>query len=197
VSMTEDQNSAGRRSGRPRDASIDKTVLTAVRELLAEKGYPATTIQAISKRSGIPISSIYRRWTNRVELIEDAAVVASPTLGAPSGDLRRDLHRFALDLRAAYTSPVTRAAFPYLLGEYQNGNLGRTPDDWSRISWRPLLNEILAQDQPGSTGPLVDADAVHDLLLGVVLVGEYVPTSKPTLSLDKAVDLIRRLLRPD
>jgi AcrR family transcriptional regulator len=185
-----------RRGGRPRDASINDAVLGAVRELLAEDGYAATTVQAISKRSGIPISSIYRRWRNRLELIEDAAMVASPRMGAPTGDLRRDLLRFARELRAAYTSPATRAAFPSLLAEYQSGQLGRAPDEWAPISWRPLLAEILDRAGPTVADPAIDPHMVFDLLLGFILVGEYVPTSKPSQPLDHTIDLLCRLVQP-
>ncbi|MDA8044009.1 MAG: TetR-like C-terminal domain-containing protein [Actinomycetota bacterium] len=117
-------------------------------------------------------------------------------MGAATGNLRRDLRRFARDLHAAYTSPVTRAAFPFLLAEYQKGQLGRSRDEWLSVSWRPILAEILQRAGPEAVDPRVGVDAVFDLLLGCILVGEYVPTSAPAQSTDRTVDLLCRLLEP-
>jgi hypothetical protein len=121
-------------------------------------------------------------------------VLSIPRMGAPTGNLRRDLRRFAQELHAAYTSPVTRAAFPFLLAEYQKGELGRSPDEWAPISWRPLLAEILERAGPEAADPEVGVDAVFDLLLGCILVGAYVPTSASAQSIDQTVDLLCRLL---
>jgi len=176
--------------GRPRKAATELAVLTAVRELLAEQGYAAATVQAISTRSGVPISSIYRRWPTRVELIEEAAAIGPPQMGNPSGDLLRDLLRFAGDLHVAFTAPATRAAVPFLLAEYQVGHLGRPPEDWVRHSWRPLLEDILEHADPGGAASRMDVNVLFDLLLGSVLVQLYVPTAKRRgASADPATEL--------
>lgn len=60
------------RSGRPRDNRIDERALTATRELLVERGFEATTIQAVAERASVHASAIYRRWPSRIELIEEA-----------------------------------------------------------------------------------------------------------------------------
>jgi AcrR family transcriptional regulator len=166
-----------RRGGRPRKATTEHAVLTAVRELLAEQGYSATSVQAISAKAGVPISSIYRRWPTRVMLIEEAAAIVSPEMADPTGDLLRDLLSFAEDLHTAFTAPATRAAVPFLLGEYQVGHLGRPPEEWVRHSWRPLLANILERAEPRGASASIDPGALFDLMLGSVLVQLYVPTA--------------------
>jgi AcrR family transcriptional regulator len=193
--MSGRQLQAVAKEGRPRKAATDHVVLTAVRELLAEQGYKATTVQAISSRAGVPISSIYRRWPTRVKLIEDAAAISSPRLGGPTGDLPGDLLRFARELRMAFTAPATRAAVPFLLGEYLVGHLGRPPEEWVRHSWRPLLSEILGSGR-GVTDSGIDADMLFDLLLGSVLVQLYVPTAMRRRASDDPTEVLCRLVAP-
>jgi AcrR family transcriptional regulator len=183
------------REGRPRKAGTDHEVLAAVRGLLAEQGYSATTIQAISSKAGVPISSIYRRWPTRVQLIEEAAAIRTPRMSGSTGELLPDLLRFADELRMAFTAPATRAAVPFLLGEYQVGNLGRPPEEWVRHSWRPLLSEILGA-AIGVDDSGLDANVLFDLLLGSVLVQLYVPTATHRRTSGDATEVLCRLVAP-
>ena len=70
--MTSTAASDDRRLGRPRDARVDAAVLQATRELLAEKGFAATTVEAIASRAGVGKATIYRRWPGKRELVLDA-----------------------------------------------------------------------------------------------------------------------------
>ena len=71
-----------RRSGRPRDASVDVRVLRETFDLLAEKGFRGLRIDEVARRAGVPKSTIYRRWSSLVELAVDAVDAAlGPTHG--------------------------------------------------------------------------------------------------------------------
>jgi AcrR family transcriptional regulator len=77
--------------GRPRNPEIDEVVLQTTRDLLGEAGYAGTTVQEISRRSGIHPPAIYRRWPSRRALIEDAAFSGLTEIRIdPTGDLRVD-----------------------------------------------------------------------------------------------------------
>ena len=83
-----------RHPGRPRDAGISERALAATRELLVQRGFDATTIQAVAEHSGVHASAIYRRWPSRIELIEEATFPGlNPLSVQPTGDLRHDLRR--------------------------------------------------------------------------------------------------------
>jgi AcrR family transcriptional regulator len=106
--------------GRPRDASISERALAAARELLVQRGFDATTIQAVAEHSGVHASAIYRRWPSRIELIEEATFPGlSPLSVQPTGDLRQDLHRFIHAYLAVFSAPAARAAAAGLLAHYQ------------------------------------------------------------------------------
>src|SRR4051794_14879902 len=62
--------------GRPRDPRVEDAVRVATLELLVEEGYQATSIQAIARRAGVSAPTIYRRWANKAELIEEVVFPA-------------------------------------------------------------------------------------------------------------------------
>ncbi|WP_245717301.1 TetR/AcrR family transcriptional regulator [Nocardia jejuensis] len=115
--MTSDKQA---RPGRPRDADKDLAVLIAARHLLAEVGYPQTTVVAIAKRAGVNTPAIYRRWPTRQALLEEA--IHGPgahSLPEPTGDLRADLATWVRIFLARAESPAARAGVPGLLADCQ------------------------------------------------------------------------------
>ena len=191
------RGSAPNGRGRPRDPAIDELVVAATVELLAEQGYEATTVQAISRRSGVHTSAIYRRWPNRVALIQEVALpLFREGRFRPSGDLRRDLKRFVTACARQYATPAARAAIPALMAAYQ-ADAVTPPEEWTRISLRPQFNAILDAAGPEQVDPTVDRDDVFDMLLATVLARTFVPTvavRRPPI--DRTVDLTVRMLRP-
>jgi AcrR family transcriptional regulator len=189
---------AGSHLGRPRDASFDERALDATRALLAERGFAATTVQAVAARSGVHASAIYRRWPSRVELIEDAVFPGlDPPSVRPTGDLRRDLRRFVRAYLAALDSPAARSAIPGLMAEYQSAGRSGAPEVWLHVSARPQFGDILRAAPPGTVDPDVDADDVFDVLLGTLLARVLVPTvTTRRRPVERVVDLALRMLAP-
>jgi AcrR family transcriptional regulator len=96
-------------------------VFEAALALLEEGGYPAATIEAISARSGVAKSSIYRRWPNRTALFVDLMGRLTETeLPAPVG--RDPLRGLQLELRTAGVNAdrVPGRLMVSLLGEAQH-----------------------------------------------------------------------------
>jgi len=187
-----------RRTGRPRDASIDARALDAARRLLVDEGFAGTTIQAVADRSGVHASAPYRRWPSRLELIEDAAFAGLRTSEAePTGDLAHDLAAFLKTYVTTFESPVVRAAMPALFGNVRAGEPPRPPEAWLRISMRPWFRRILAAAPRGAVGADIDADDVFDLLLGAVLVRVVLPAEiRKHPPVERTVDLRLRLMSP-
>jgi AcrR family transcriptional regulator len=85
-------SSDDRRPGRPRDTRVDAAVMAAARELLVEKGFAGTTVEAIATRAGVGKATIYRRWPSREQLLVAVTAAELPDIVVPdSGDLREDL----------------------------------------------------------------------------------------------------------
>ncbi|MFJ2813606.1 MULTISPECIES: TetR/AcrR family transcriptional regulator [unclassified Streptomyces] len=187
-----------RRRGRPRDVSIDERALAATRELLVERGFDATTIQAVSEHSGVHASALYRRWTSRIELIEEATFSGLDPLSVrPTGELRHDVHRFVRAYLAAFGAPAARAAAAGLLAHHQTSKRDAVPEMYLRVSARPQFLDILRAAPTGSVDPAVDPDDVFDMLLGAVLTRTLLFTVWPgQRPVERTVDMILRMLRP-
>jgi AcrR family transcriptional regulator len=189
--------STTRKAGRPRDDAIDQTALATTLQLLGEVGFEGTTIQAVAARSGLHASALYRRWSSRIELIEDAMtplLVMAPL--EPTGDLRRDVRRLVRAYVAAWSTPAARAAIPGLLAHYQSAGT-RSAAEWLPISARPQFIDILRAAPAGTVDPTVDPDDVFDVLLGAALVRALVPTVvERHRPVERTVDLVVKMLEP-
>jgi AcrR family transcriptional regulator len=187
-----------RQRGRPRDASLDVRVLAATRELLTEAGFEATTVHAIAKHSGVHSSAIYRRWSSRTAIIEQAVFpgLESWTVAA-TGDLAGDLRRFVRAYHSAFNEPALRAALPELLRSYQAESRDGASPSWLAVSARPQFHDILLAAPAGSVDPTIDANDVFDVLLGALLARVMVPTvSARQRPLERLVELTQRMVTP-
>jgi AcrR family transcriptional regulator len=155
------------RVGRPRDPRVDAAIHRATLDLLVDQGYQGTTIQAIARRAGVSAPSVYRRWSSKAELIEEAVFPGG--LLAPealSGDVITDLQPYCEQILTYLAEPPIRSAIPGLLVEYQND-----PQMWQRVIDRsvlPMRESFHAfVDQTGRS-PVLDVDALFDVMLGAL-----------------------------
>jgi AcrR family transcriptional regulator len=61
-----------RTPGRPRDPAADEAIIQTAIELFLDQGVEAVCIDQIAKRTGISRATIYRRWSDREDLLADA-----------------------------------------------------------------------------------------------------------------------------
>jgi AcrR family transcriptional regulator len=159
--------SAPARVGRPRDPRVDDAIREATLELLVEDGYQATTIQAIARRAGVSAPSVYRRWSSKADLIEEA-VFPSGLLApeALTGDVITDLQPYCLQILTYLADPAIRAAIPGLLVEYQNDEAM-----WQRgieRSVRPMRASFNDYIVKTGMAAAVDVDLLFDVMLGAL-----------------------------
>jgi AcrR family transcriptional regulator len=91
-----DEPAPPRAAGRPRNASVDRALLQATRDLLLEIGFERLSIEGVAARAGAGKSAIYRRWGSKTELVVAAVqqeMVAPPV--PDTGDLGEDLRACA------------------------------------------------------------------------------------------------------
>jgi AcrR family transcriptional regulator len=112
---------APRRRGRPRRADASEAILDATLQLLADRGFHATTMDAIAARAGVGKNTIYRRWVAKDDLIIDAFshFVAPLELRRDGDDLYGRLREYARSLERIYADPLASRLLPGLLGELQ------------------------------------------------------------------------------
>jgi AcrR family transcriptional regulator len=90
--------------------------MEATLELAAESGIGACTFEAVSERSGIARSTLYRHWKSSSELVADA--IRSQTVervAADTGTLRDDMLHWMLELGRALEGSTWGAMVPQLV----------------------------------------------------------------------------------
>lgn len=92
----------------PRVARSRAAVIQTTLALIAEVGLEGTTVDAITERSGVAKTTIYRHWGGRRELVLDALATVITTPADPdTGSLREDLvHLLTGFVRSLSTGPM-------------------------------------------------------------------------------------------
>jgi AcrR family transcriptional regulator len=163
--------------GRPRDAGTDGAILRAGLELFIERGVEGTSMEQIAKRAGVGKPSIYRRWSNKEDLIAAAmeTLVVEEVEWADRDAINTQspyaLVEAAIDRAAvAVTTPQYRALVARVFGSaVSHPQLMATY--WERyIKPRRQLAALLLDRarEHGTVAPDADADVAIDMMVGAV-----------------------------
>ncbi len=143
--------------GRPRNATVDETILRATVGLIATFGLHDATTAEIAARAGVGKDTIYRRWPTKLDLVLAALDHAAgelppiPTSDALGPDLRD--HLVALS-RVLHASPLG-AAVAALVGE---GPREPRIAAWLAAFWRRWIDALDRR--------LAEADDHGELVMG-------------------------------
>ncbi len=131
--MTEELTRRKRPGGR--SARISTQVHQALRQLLAEGDESRITIAAIAERSGVHISTIYRRWNDIGTLIADVAlgITRERMPIVDTGALATDLLEFYRSSIAFVRSPTGRILIK---------SLPDAPPEWRELYWSARLEAL-------------------------------------------------------
>jgi AcrR family transcriptional regulator len=98
----------GTRRPRRRGEEVERAVLRAAADELAERGYEGFTMDRVAARAGTNKTAIYRRWSSRPALAFAAyrQMVARPESLPDTGDLRADVVELLRSVADQLSSPV-------------------------------------------------------------------------------------------
>ncbi|MBT2368573.1 TetR/AcrR family transcriptional regulator [Streptomyces sp. ISL-10] len=106
------------RTGRPRSAETDAAILAATRASLVELGWSKLTMGEVAGRAGVAKTTLYRRWTNKNELVVDAVAVLFDELELPDrGSLVADVEGVVLQFADLLGRPETKTALMGVVAE--------------------------------------------------------------------------------
>lgn len=157
-----------------------------MRELLAEGGYPALTMDAVAARAGVGKAAIYRRHTSKAEMVF-AVTVHGHDLEAPAdtGALLTDLEAALTDIQRRLEAPAIMRDAPLFIAELgANPELSQRFRDTLMAAELACVVEIL--DRAAARGELrcrPDPAKVHSLMLGSVFAWRFMLRRDPTASL--------------
>jgi AcrR family transcriptional regulator len=100
----------------PRIARSRQCVLAATADLLVELGWGGVSIEAVSARSGVARTTIYRHWPDLHHLLAEAMeAVMDPCPEPDTGSLHGDLTVILQALARTMSHSATGAVFPSLI----------------------------------------------------------------------------------
>jgi AcrR family transcriptional regulator len=104
------ENGNKRAPGRPRSEQARLAILRSTLKLLAKKGFPELTIEAVAAHAGVGKATVYRWWPDKAALIADA--FANNTTGKlhfpDTGFLHSDMSQQMQQLIKVFRSPRGR-----------------------------------------------------------------------------------------
>jgi AcrR family transcriptional regulator len=171
--------------GRPRSEAARRAILDAARDLLAEHGYDALTIQAIADRSGTGRQTIYRWWASKPLIVADLLLAGDlqvpsnpvPDTGSLEADLTSWLEAIAVSMSDPQLASIMRALITAASDDPDEARLMYS------MSTGPIHQGVIARLVTGkAAGQLredVDEAAIADALIGTVLFGALTPGATP------------------
>ena len=147
--------------------------MAATLELLAERGFQATTMDAIAERAGVSKNTIYRRWSSKETLIADALrelTAQAEVVG--EGEVHALLLEHVRDVARLLDDPLVGRLLPGLLGELQrNPAFAEAYAERVVRPRRQAIIELLKRAiEEGELRADTRPDEIADLLIGPLLL---------------------------
>ncbi len=175
----------------PRIERTRKVVLEATAELIGECGFGRTSIEAISERSGVARSTIYRHWPERTALLFESVGRKMERIQASyTGELRADLIITFSHLGEMLSNESTRSILASFFAESTRdpdmAKLNTKITKARRDAISRLIEDAVVQEQlPPETDSHQMAD---DLVAGIFFKGMILRESPDTHWIEAHVD---------
>jgi AcrR family transcriptional regulator len=183
---------------RRRGAELERAILRAAADELAESGYPGLTMERVAQRAGTNKNTIYRRWPNRAALgVAAYRHLAKDTLRAPdTGSLRDDALGVLRAINCDRSSPAAQILRGLLAGVSDDpellAQLHEQAGDGGTTAWLTLLERAVAR---GEAPP----DALHPRVATVALTllrNEYLTRGLTTVDDDVLAEIVDEVYLP-
>ena len=160
-------------AGRPRDPDLDRAILDATIELLAEEGFARMSFEHVAARAGVGKPTIYRRWTSKVDLVKAALSRRSPGRSMPDeGSVRERLTCLLEDLCASVRTERTRRILAALVAEIpRHPELASAVREAFLAKRRQTADALLREGvERGELRPDMDLELASDALVGPIML---------------------------
>jgi AcrR family transcriptional regulator len=149
---------------------ITAAIRNAVMHELAAVGYGRLSIEAVARRAGVGKTAIYRRWSNKLEMVlEIVSAVAGRSVPLPdTGSLRGDLEILLMIVGKALEHRLASQIIPDLLAETaRNPQIAETLGRTLRAHQHSVGVKLVGAAVDRGELPVgADPDIAVDLILG-------------------------------
>ncbi|GAA4943301.1 TetR/AcrR family transcriptional regulator [Actinoplanes utahensis] len=149
---------------------ITVAIRNAVMSELAEVGYGRLSIEAVARRAGVGKTAIYRRWSNKLEMVmEIISDVAERKVPLPdTGSFAGDLELLLLIVKTALQHRMASQIIPDLMAEAaRNPQIAETLQRALRTHQQAVGEKLIGQAVTrGELPEGTDPDVAVDMILG-------------------------------
>ena len=149
---------------------ITVAIRNAVMNELAEVGYGRLSIEAVARRAGVGKTAIYRRWSNKLEMVlEIVSDVAGRSVPMPdTGSFEGDLQLLMMIVSKALQHRIASQIIPDLMAEAsRNPQIAATLQKALRTHQQAVGDKLVGQAVARGELPNgADPDLAVDLILG-------------------------------
>jgi AcrR family transcriptional regulator len=173
----------------PRVERSRRVILEAVLEELGLVGYGALTIEAVAARAGVGKSTIYRHWSGKLALVEDAFRTLKAQMIVPdTGTLRERVTAFLEQVATLVEESTYSACMPALIDAAERDPQVREFHCAFSTERLAVLADVLREavasgELPADTHPELLADALMGpiVLRRLMLHAPFDPKLVPAL----------------
>jgi AcrR family transcriptional regulator len=160
----------------PRMTRSRQRALGAALDLVAERGIAGASVEAVSARSGVAKTTVYRQWPNQAALVLDAFRSIAPDPPLPdTGTLRGDLEVLVGGFAEALGRGRAAVFMAALMDAAQrDADFAALHAAETRRRHRPVLAVLARGVERGELPVGTDLDALVDELAGPVLHRRFV-----------------------
>ena len=156
----------------PRVERSRRVILEAVLDELGTAGYGALTIEAVAARAGVGKATIYRHWSGKLALVEDAFRTIKASVVVPEQGTLRDRVIAVLEQVACLVQESTYSAcMPALIDAAERDpNVRAFHARFSAERRAVLVGMLRDAVESGELPPTTDAELLADALVGPILL---------------------------
>jgi AcrR family transcriptional regulator len=181
--------------GRPRSNKSHQAMLQAALALIAEVGFERMSIEAIATRAGVGKTTIYRRYSDKAELVADAIESIREEVAIPdTGNLKSDIDMLIENAAQISLNPLGRQTVAMIISSASS-----TPE-FAQIYWtkylqprRVAFDMVIERAKSRNEVPQdLDSGLVFDMMSGIMLYTMiFQPTSESwSIYIRRALNLI-------
>lgn len=186
--------------GRPRSTAADQAILDATVDLFAERGYAGITIEAVAEAAGVAKSTIYRRYTDKADLLLAAVDCskASEGVNPDTGALRDDLLAIAHNLvRVFTTTDVGRMLPATIAATARHPELAEAHQQFLSRRRQAAIDAVRRGRTRGEVAAGTDPELLVDMVAGPIFYRTFVRrTGLDEATLETLVDAAIAAHRP-
>jgi AcrR family transcriptional regulator len=183
--------------GRPRSEEAERAILDAALDQLAKCGIGGLSIEGVAHAAGVAKTTVYRRWSNKNDLVVAAlAKLKGPLVYPPGGTVREDLLFLIQYAAGALRKAPEAEIFARLLAEAKDHpELMR--QYWERVIGprRQITRDVLQRGvEEGLLRPDADLRLMQEMLMSP-LIHSSVNSCADALTPQQVVALVDAVLR--